>query len=161
MQVNFKKLSKDAKIPTKVNKGDAGYDLYSTEDVFITPLERKLFKTNIAMAIPDGYYGRIADRSGLALKSGLHVLAGVIDSTYRGDIGVVILNTNGLEDWSLIRQAEILKLHPLRPQAFIHIKKGERIAQIIFEKYEDVEFSEAENLEETDRGAAGFGSTGK
>jgi hypothetical protein len=90
--IPFQKLSEKAKVPSQATFSDAGYDLFSTEAYALKPGERKLFKTNISTAIPHGYYGRIAPRSGLAYKHGIDVLAGVIDSGYRGDIGIILIN---------------------------------------------------------------------
>jgi dUTP pyrophosphatase len=142
MQIKIKKLSPDAIIPSNTTGLEAGYDLYAVETDWIRALERKLFKTNIALEIPEGYYGRIADRSGNAYKLGLHVMGGVIDSTYRGDIGVILYNTNCNEVDS------------------IKIEKGQRIAQIIIEKCHEVEFVESNELSETSRNEKGFGSSG-
>ena len=80
-------------MPTRANKTDAGYDLYALEDLEIGPVNQKLVKTGISMAIPKGYVGLIWPRSGLAYKHGLDVFAGVIDSGYRGDIGVILYNS--------------------------------------------------------------------
>ena len=90
--MNIKKLSDKAVIPSKGSVGAAGYDLYTTESYELKPGERKAFKTDIALAIPEGFYGRVAPRSGLAVKHGLDVLAGVIDSDYRGEILVALIN---------------------------------------------------------------------
>lgn len=144
MVINVKKLSEDAIIPTNQTGLEAGYDLYSTEDAWLRPHERKLFKTNLSMEIPDGYYGRIAPRSGLAYKQGLDVLAGVIDQTYRGDIGVILYNTNGGDESNSIQ-----------------IKKGQAIAQIIIENCAKVEFNVINELSETARGEKGYGSSDK
>lgn len=141
MQIQIKKLSSDAIIPTQNKRFDAGYDLYSTTTEFLPSGERKLFKTDISMSIPQGYYGRIADRSGNAYKLGIHVMAGVIDSSYTGNIGVVLLNTTK-ENGGCI------------------LNKGDRIAQIIIEKCHDIEFVEVDELNQTDRGSGGFGSSG-
>ena len=84
--IPFQKLSEKAKVPSQATFSDAGYDLFATDTYTLKPGERKLYKTNISTAIPHGYYGRIAPRSGLAYKHGIDVLAGVIDSGYRGDI---------------------------------------------------------------------------
>lgn len=146
MQIPFQLLSPRAKAPTQGRPGDAGYDLYNAADghTILRPGERSLFATNIAVAIPPGYYGRIADRSGNALKRGLHVLGGVVDSAYRGNVGVILLNTNGGgEDGDIIR-----------------IDPGERIAQLIIERCHEVTFEQVETLPETERGGGGFGSTG-
>jgi len=144
MEIKIKKLSENAVIPTNQTGLEAGYDLYSTEDAWLRPHERKLFKTNIAMEIPDGYYGRVAPRSGLAFKHGIDVLAGVIDQTYRGDIGVILYNTNGGDDTNSIQ-----------------IKQGQAIAQIIIENCAKVKFIEVADLDDTARGDKGYGSSDK
>jgi dUTP pyrophosphatase len=140
LQINVKKLSDNATIPTKGTNLAAGYDLYAVEDAVVVCGTRKLIKTNISMEITPGYYGRIAPRSGLAYKSGIDVLAGVIDSDYRGDIGVIIYNTDKNIDFT--------------------IKKGDRIAQIIFEACYTATLNNVENLDNTLRQGGGFGSTG-
>jgi dUTP pyrophosphatase len=140
LQINVKKLSDNATIPTKGTNLAAGYDLYAVEDAVVVCGTRKLVKTNISMEITPGYYGRIAPRSGLAYKSGIDVLAGVIDSDYRGDIGVIIYNTDKNIDFT--------------------IKKGDRIAQIIFEACYTATLNNVENLDNTLRQSGGFGSTG-
>ena len=140
LQINIKKLSDNAIIPTKGTSFAAGYDLYAAEDAVVVCGTRKLIKTNISMEITPGYYGRIAPRSGLAYKSGIDILAGVIDSDYRGDIGVILYNTDKNID-------------------FI-VKKGDRIAQIIFEACYTATLNTVENLDNTLREAGGFGSTG-
>jgi dUTP pyrophosphatase len=142
MQIKFKKLNPLAKMPTRANNSDAGNDLYAIEDVIIEPGERKIIKTGIAVAIPEGFYGRVAPRSGLAWKNGLDVMAGVIDSAYRGEIGVVLIN---------------LSLWVPKP---ISIKAGDKVAQLIIERCEPAEWEEVESLDETSRGAGGYGSSG-
>lgn len=163
--IQIKKLGKDARIPTK-NWGDAGYDLYSTEDYILKPLERKLLKTNIAISIPNGFFGRICDRSGNALKKGLHVMAGIIDSTYRGEVGVVLINLNhNFRNYPAYMQVIDEKTHK---QVFQHIvgedveiKKGDRIAQLIIEEYKEISWQEVTELDQTIRNVGGFGSTGR
>jgi len=140
LQINVKKLSENATIPTQGTKFAAGYDLYAAEDAVVVCGTRKLIKTNISMEINPGYYGRIAPRSGLAYKNGIDILAGVIDSDYRGDIGVILYNTDKNIDFT--------------------VKKGDRIAQIIFEACYTVTLNNVENLDNTLRQAGGFGSTG-
>lgn len=140
LEINVKKLSENAIIPTQGTKFAAGYDLYAAEDSVVVCGTRKLIKTNISMEITPGYYGRIAPRSGLAYKSGIDVLAGVIDSDYRGDIGVILYNTDKNIDFE--------------------IKKGDRIAQIIFEACYSATLNTVENLDNTLRQAGGYGSTG-
>ncbi|EKD24943.1 MAG: hypothetical protein ACD_80C00144G0001 [uncultured bacterium (gcode 4)] len=138
--IPFKKLSEKAKIPSQATSSDAGYDLYTTESGVIKSGERKLFKTNISTAIPHGYYGRVAPRSGLAYKHGIDVLAGVIDSGYRGDIGVILINF-WTEDFS--------------------VNEGDKIAQFIIEKCHYVEWQEVTELPESQRGEGARGSTWK
>jgi dUTP pyrophosphatase len=140
LQINVKKLSENATIPTQGTNFAAGYDLYAAEDAVVVCGTRKLIKTNISMEITPGYYGRIAPRSGLAYKNGIDVLAGVIDSDYRGDIGVILYNTDKNIDFN--------------------VKKGDRIAQIIFEACYTATLNNADNLDNTLRQAGGFGSTG-
>ncbi len=133
-------LNSDSRYPTKSHVTDAGYDLFSTEDVSLKPFQRKVVKTGIKLSIPTGFYGRIAPRSGLAVKNGIDVLAGVIDSGYNGEIGVVLINTDKFESVSL--------------------PKSSRIAQLIFEKCEDMNFETVLSLDISERDAGGFGSTG-
>jgi dUTP pyrophosphatase len=140
LQINVKKLSENATIPTQGSSFAAGYDLYAAEDAVVVCGTRKLIKTNISMEITPGYYGRIAPRSGLAYKNGIDVLAGVIDSDYRGDIGVILYNTDANIDF--------------------HVKKGDRIAQIIFEACYSATLNNVDNLDNTLRQSGGFGSTG-
>ena len=138
--IQIKKLSELAKIPTRGSIFAAGYDLYSTEDYTLNPLERYLFKTGISIAIPQGNYGRIAPRSGLAYKDGIDVMGGVIDQDYRGNVGVILINFGSSEK---------------------KITNGEKIAQLIIEPYVSVIFQETDNLPETNRGSGGFGSSGQ
>src|ERR1044072_9750613 len=91
--LNFKSLHPRAALPTRGSAAAAGLDLYSIEDINLQPHQRVLARTGIAVAIPHGFYGRVAPRSGLAVKNGLDVLAGVIDSDYRGEICCALLNT--------------------------------------------------------------------
>jgi dUTP pyrophosphatase len=137
-KVSITKLESKAIIPTRGSTGAAGYDLYTTEFGILKPGERKLFKTGLSMSIPSGMYGRIAPRSGLAYKKGIDVMAGVIDEDYRGEIGVILINL-GQED--------------------VNVVIGDKIAQIIFEFYNPVDFVETNNLDNTQRGEGGFGST--
>jgi len=106
----------------------------------LKPLERKLFRTHLSIAIPHGLYGRIAPRSGLAYKDGIDVMAGVIDEDYRGEIGVVLINLGQTEK---------------------KFSAGDKIAQIIFEQYNPVTIQEVPELPVTDRAEGGFGSTDK
>jgi len=146
MKVRIKKLSENALVPTYGTNYAAGADLYACidEKILIAPHETKMVGTGIAMEIPDGYVGLVFARSGLACKKGLAPAnkVGVIDSDYRGEIKVALHNHNG--------SGEALT-----------IENGERIAQIAIVPYLKADFEIAENLEETERGEGGFGSTGK
>jgi dUTP pyrophosphatase len=140
MNIRIKLNSETSRIPTKNSPDEAGYDLYSAEDCIVKPMERKLVKTGISISIPYGFYGHISDRSGMALKKGAHCLGKIVDPTYRGEIGVIILNTDMFEP--------------------IKIQKGDRIAQIIFKRYENVDFIIENRLDDSTRGEKGFGSSG-
>src|SRR6185369_2021311 len=107
--LDFKRLSPKALLPTRATATAAGLDLYSIEAVCLGPRERSLVPTGLAVAIPEGYYGRIAPRSGLATKNGIDVLAGVIDADYRGEIRCLLYNT-GHDTVELPAQAKICQL---------------------------------------------------
>jgi len=137
--LKIKRLDERAKLPTKVHVGDAGLDLFSIESVEVKPGEVAEIRTGIAVEIPQGYFGLIKDRSGLAAR-GLHVLAGVIDEGYRGEIKVIVVNLGN---------------KPLR------IPEGSRFAQLIILPYaRNLKVTEAKELAKSERGEKGFGSTG-
>ena len=127
------------RMPSKGSKYSAGYDIYSVKEYKIPPLSRELISTDLYLSIPKGYYGRIAPRSGLAVKYGIDVLAGVVDSDYTGEIKVVLFNTDKNNEFS--------------------IKSGDKIAQLIIEPYLNVCFNPVKELSKTKRGSGGFGST--
>jgi dUTP pyrophosphatase len=142
MKLKVQKIHPDAIVPKYAHKGDSGMDLYSVEERIIPSLARTLIPTGIRIAVPLGYEAQVRPRSGLALKKGITVLnsPGTIDSGYRGDVGVILVN------------------HSRYP---VKIDKGERIAQMIIQKVEQATVEEVNTLDETDRGAKGFGSTGR
>ena len=144
MNIKVKKLKPDATVPTMGSKFAAGADLYSAEDadVVIGPNETKFIGTGLAMEIPEGYVGLVYARSGLACKRGLAPAnkVGVVDSDYRGEIKVALHN------------------HGKEAQT---VEKGERIAQMVIAPYLSVNYEEADDLSETERGEGGFGSTGR
>lgn len=148
MQLSFKKLHPAAQVPAQANPYDAGYDLYSVERTrlsgissgAIMPHCQDIVSTGISVAIPEGYYGRIAPRSGLAAKYGIDVLAGVVDASYRGELKVVLINLG---------------------DQMVTIEPGNRIAQLIIEKCHSVEWKEVDELPESVRGDGGFGSSGQ
>lgn len=144
MNIKVKKLKPGATVPTMGSKFAAGADLYSAEDadVVIGPGETKFIGTGLAMEIPEGYVGLAYARSGLACKRGLAPAnkVGVVDSDYRGEIKVALHN------------------HGKEAQT---VEKGERIAQMVIAPYLSVNYEEADELSETERGEGGFGSTGR
>jgi dUTP pyrophosphatase len=137
--LSFKKLDERAVLPSRGSLYSAGLDLYSLEDLTIAPKQRILARTGLAVAIPGDHYGRVAPRSGLALRTGLDVLSGVIDSDYRGEIGCLLYNTG---DETIILPAQ------------------SKICQLIIEKIITPEAIWADEINKTDRGSGGFGSTG-
>ena len=130
-------------------QGDAGIDLYATEACIIEPGDQALVKAGISVSFSADYYLRIAPRSGLALKNGIDVMAGVIDSSYRGEIGVILRNHSAQPNPSYDDGTKDF-----------FIKRGDRIAQMIPECISQEDFIIVENLDESDRGIGGFGSTG-
>ena len=158
--LEVKRLFDDADLPRKGSDRAAGYDLRAHsyafiedgkvgetvmldvdgDSVLVIPANsRCLVKTGVAVAVPEGCYGRVAPRSGLALKKGIDIGAGVIDEDYRGEVGVILFNINS---------------EPFE------VKKGDRIAQFICERIVCPELEEVDELDDTERGAEGFGSTG-
>lgn len=133
-------LDPNAKVPTKANENDAGFDLYSISETVIPPKQRKTVNTGIAIQMPEHFAGLIWPRSGLSVKHGIDILAGVVDSGYRGEIMVCLYNTS---DQNVV----------------IHI--GDRIAQIIFQEVPRVLMEVHESLGSSQRGDNGFGSSGK
>jgi dUTP pyrophosphatase len=143
MKVLIKRLDPDLPLPTYAKPGDAGADLYSRIDIELSPGERKLVPTGIAIALPPGFAAFVHPRSGRAIKEGLGMVnaPGTVDAAYRGELQVILINYD-------------LK-------SSISIKRGERIAQLVVQKVEHAEFIELEELPGSSRGASGFGSTGK
>lgn len=140
MNLKIKKLHKEAKIPQYAYAHDAAFDLISVEDVKIAPNQRVQVSIGIAIQIPEGHVGLIWDKSGLSHKHGLKTLGGVIDAGYRGEIKVSLINLG---------------------QDSYQVEKGHKVAQMIIQKKETYDIIEVEELEESDRGEAGFGSSGK
>ena len=137
--LRFKQLESRAVLPKRGSALAAGLDVCSIEDLKIEPKQRAMARTGLAVAIPPGFYGRVAPRSGLAAKNGLDVLAGVIDSDYRGEVCVLLYNTG---------------------DDAITLPAGSKICQLIVEQIITPEATWVSELDETARGAGGFGSTG-
>lgn len=138
MEIKIKKITPEAKAPAYAHPGDAGMDLFSCADMSLAPGETKPVPTGIQMAIPQGYVGLVWDKSGISLK-GVHRLAGVVDAGYRGEVRVVMVNL-GTEPFE--------------------IKPGMKIAQMLIQPVEAPTIVESDTLDDTSRGAGGFGSTG-
>ncbi|VEH08645.1 dUTP diphosphatase [Corynebacterium kutscheri] len=140
--ISLKRIDKELPLPQRAHRGDAGVDLYSTQDVVIKPGQRLLVGTGIALALPIGTVGLVHPRSGRAFKEGLSIVntPGTIDADYRGEIKVCLINLDRDQD--------------------IHIQRGERIAQLVIQRVELPEIIEVDDLDETVRGAQGYGSTG-
>lgn len=142
IEVQFSRLDSRAVIPTYAHLTDAGADLACLEEFELKPGERKLIRTGIAVAIPDGFVGLVHPRSGLANKHGISIVntPGTVDSGYRGELLINLIN--------------------LDPTLSFSAPAGSRIAQLVIQKYETAKFIEVESLTESDRGVSGFGSTG-
>ena len=138
-RILFKRLHSEARLPSRGSARAAGLDLCAIERVTLAPGARAAVRTGLAVAIPEGFYGRVAPRSGLAVRHGIDVLAGVIDSDYRGEILCALVN-HGTEAFE--------------------IEPGARVAQLVVEAIATPDPAWADDLEETERGAGGFGSTG-
>lgn len=138
--VSYKLLTESAQMPFKANRTDAGFDVFADEEAWVFAKQRQTIKTGISLEMPDNMAGLVWPRSGLSVKKGIDVLAGVIDSGYRGEVMVCLYNTSD-ED--------------------VEIKKGDRIAQIVFQEIPNVSLMLREDLTTSARADAGFGSTGR
>lgn len=139
-KIKIQKVNNNAKTPNYAYRGDAGLDFYSAEENYVLkPKERKGFLTGVKMEIPDGYVGLIWDKSGLVVKYGIKIMAGVIDSTYRGEITIILINLGDKE---------------------YLVEKNTKIAQMLIQKIEQAEIEIVKDLNDTQRGEGGLGSTG-
>ena len=143
MRLEIRRLDKELPLPTYAHAGDAGLDLLAAEDVTLRPGARTAIPTGVAVAIPDGYAGFVHARSGRALKEGLALVnaPGLIDSGYRGEIKVIVVN--------------------LDPSSDIDVKRGDKIAQLVIQPFAQAEVAEVDELRDSSRGVGGFGSTGR
>jgi dUTP pyrophosphatase len=140
MQIRYKKLSPSIKDPQVAYDGDVAFDLYTREDIELAPGEWKKIPSGLALEIPEGYAGLIWDKSGLSNNYALKMLGGVIDSGYRGEVMIGVINLG---------------------KEIYHFKAGDKVAQMIIQKVEHPQFVETEELSDSDRGEKGFGSSGK
>lgn len=138
-QLQVRLLTDTAQMPMKAHETDAGFDIFADETVTIKSGETKLVSTGISLAIPEGYYGRLKGRSGLTSRSSLRVQEGTIDSDYRGEV-FVICEANALGDMT--------------------IEQGDKFAQLIIQPLPPIKAVEVKELDSTERGEGGFGSTG-
>lgn len=143
MKLRVRRLDPGLPLPSYARPGDAGLDLFSAEDVSLKPGERAALATGIAVEIPSGHAGFVHARSGRALREGLALVnaPGLIDSGYRGEIKVIVVNLDGAE--------------------MIHVARGDKIAQLVIHPVARAELEEVDDLEATERGSGGFGSTGR
>lgn len=141
MKLKIKILDKNVPLPKFAHKSDAGMDLYSTIDYVLKPFERKLVPTGIKIEIPEGYAGFVQPRSGLAINNGISLVntPGLIDSGYRGEIKAILINFDPVENFE--------------------IKKGDKICQLVIMKIENADIIFKDELDDSDRGEGGFGST--
>ena len=142
VNVHIKLLDPELPAPAYAKPGDAGADLRSRVDFELEPGERALVPTGVAIALPEGYVGLVHPRSGLATKNGITIVnaPGTVDSGYRGELMVTLLNTDKTKSF--------------------HVQRGDRIAQLVIQKYEHATFTLVDELEQTERGSSGFGSSG-
>jgi dUTP pyrophosphatase len=143
LQVLITRLDPDLPLPQYAKGGDAGADIYSRIDFTLAPGERALIPTGIAIAIPDGYVALVHPRSGLAIKHGVTMVnaPGTVDAAYRGELQCILINHD--------------------PKETVTFKRGDRIAQLVFQRVERAEFVEVHSLPGSGRGDGGFGSTGR
>src|SRR5690625_5196761 len=178
IKVGFKRLTDDAVIPTKAHPTDSGFDLYASEDVIVEPGETAVVKTGIAVKLPPGYEAQVRPRSGVTSRTKLRVQIGTIDNGYAGEIGVIVDNkhrpTYGVdlkEGRAYLKEAynpviktinnESYRISKSTQDGSYLIRVGDRIAQLVIQPLPAVESYEIDgDIEQTERGAGGFGSTG-
>ncbi len=143
MKVAFRRLSESARAPRRASEGDAGYDLFAAEPAVLEPGERASVGTGIALALPNGVAALVLARSGMAARHGIALVnaPGLIDPAYRGELRVLLLNTDRLQPFA--------------------VEVGDRFAQLLILRFESPDLVEADALEASARGSAGFGSTGR
>ncbi|MET0839199.1 MAG: dUTP diphosphatase [Marmoricola sp.] len=142
VEISIKRLDPELPLPSYAHPGDAGADLCSAVDVTLDPGERALVPTGIALALPQGYVALVHPRSGLAARHGISIVnaPGTIDAGYRGEVKVCLVNTDPREPFS--------------------VRRGDRVAQLVIQRFETAAFVEADELPDSERGDGGYGSTG-
>ena len=167
LQVKIKRLHPDAVIPQYAYEGDAGFDLVAVEDVVVEPGETVKVPTGIAIELPSGYELQVRPRSGISLRTKLRVVLGTVDAGYRGEIGVIVDNIASEQYYTYKQYFELLTTegeridakYPYWEGTYI-IRKGDRIAQAVIKSVEQAHFIEVGELDDSERGEGGFGSTG-
>lgn len=139
MNIEIQKLEDGARVPEYAHPGDAGMDVFALQDVVLQAGERGMVRTGVAMKVPEGYVALVWDKSGRAVKEGLSTMAGVIDSGYRGEVQIVVLNTSS---------------------EAVTIEAGQKVAQVLIQPLISATINEVSQLDDTSRGDGGFGSTG-
>jgi dUTP pyrophosphatase len=142
VQISITRLDPQLPLPSYAHPGDAGADLHAARDLVLEPGERALVPTGIAMALPEGYVALVHPRSGLAARHGISIVnaPGTIDAGYRGEVQVCLVNTDRTEPFA--------------------VRRGDRIAQLVVQRFESAAFVETDELPDSARGAGGYGSTG-
>lgn len=152
MQLKVKRLTETAKLPVKAHKTDAGFDIFSDEDLLISVGKTVTVSTGVSLSIQEGFYGRLKGRSGLSSKTALRIQEGTIDSDYRGEIKIIC----ELRETSRHEEDEEILIVTRDYQ----INHGDKIAQLIIQPLPPVDLVEVDELDDTERGQGGFGSTG-
>lgn len=165
IKVGFKKLTDDAILPIKEHASDSGFDLFANEEVMIGPNETLVVPTGIAIGLPEGYEAQVRPRSGVTSKTSLRVQLGTIDNSYTGEIGIIVDNMfqkppmhGGFAPPKAIN-GEFMRGPTVGIQTY-NIKKGDKLAQLVIQELPQIEAYEIEELPNTERGSAGFGSSG-
>lgn len=163
LRVKIKRV-KDVGLPKYAREFDAGFDLVAAEDTVIYPGGTKVIPTGLAFEIPPGYELQVRPRSGISLNTDLIVILGTVDSSYRGEIGVITKNSRSLigtlTDYLRTIDDEFAQVDGLHQEGSYIIRKGDRIAQGVIAPVETAHFVEVDELSDSDRGTGGFGSTG-
>ena len=166
MKLEFKRLRPTATVPTYAHEGDAGFDIYASEDTLIYPGQSAMIPTALSVALPDGYELQVRNRSGITSRTKLRVQLGTVDAGYRGEIHIMVDNlehfTSGLMDelvYTIDKHDYLVNIGESYPVGTYLVRAGDRIAQGVINRVERVRFEEVAELPESVRGEGGFGST--
>src|SRR5699024_1230726 len=164
LKVGFKRLSEGATIPTKAHATDSGFDLYASEDVIIEPGGTVIVPTGIAVQLPEGYEAQVRPRSGVTSRTKLRVQLGTIDNEYTGEIGVIVDNISNYEYGLAGRRYYVEGSYTENGMEYEEgeylVRKGDRLAQLVVHQMPQVEAIEVTDIDDTDRGNKGYGSSG-